>query len=363
MALRDGLRLLRTLAKREWRYWRRTLLSCTLQPTYRCNLRCKMCGAPSLSTPDDPARELSGEEMLRIVDQLKQMGAAHLQLIGGEPFLRKDEMLAVTQHAARLGLKTALVTNGTLINQDLAREILDAGLRKLVFSVDGVNGAHDRIRGPGVFESMQRGMRFVLEERRRRRSRHPLVHIQSVVSRLNYDQVHPLIRFKEEIGADVLDFNYLTELSGETVQATRLDDVPLCTDRWARKGDSLLLTPAELADLRAALARCPDSETLQILKDHDDDAYLQCHHPPRRCYYIRNVMVINPFGDVYPCVQLDRYVTGNVRQSGLKAVWQNERHRKAVAALRRGMFPACSGCHFFSYNLSPWEVLRFHFRR
>jgi radical SAM protein with 4Fe4S-binding SPASM domain len=69
-------------------------------------------------------------------------------------------------------------------------------------------------------------------------------------------------------------------------------------------------------------------------------------------------MFINPYGDVHPCLHMDRYVTGNVRQGGLAAVWQNERHRKVIARLPPDMYPVCSGCCLFRANLTLSQQLR-----
>ena len=358
MSLRDHLRRLRTLLKKEWQYRRRSLKACTLQPTYRCNLRCRMCEFASLAKPGDKTRELSRDEMLKIVDELAQMGARTLLLIGGEPFLRPEEMLAVTARARQAGLKPFIVTNGTLIDRDLAREIVASRLRWLVFSVDGVGAAHDRVRGEGAFERVREGMRLVIEERRRRGARRPSIGIQCTFSRLNHGQVAPLLQFKEEIGADSAYFTYLAEVPIEKLDATRLDGEPLCSPCWAPKGESLLLRRDELSAFRHALAGAPAGDDIRLLKALPDDAYLRCLRAPRRCYTMRTHMFINPYGDVHPCLHMDRYVTGNVRQGGLAAVWQNERHRKVIARLPRDMYPVCSGCCLFRANLTLSQQLR-----
>ena len=359
MGLKENLHRLRELFRREWHHRRRPLKVCTLQPTYRCNLRCRMCGAPALARPGDEARELSRADMLRIAGELAEMGAAELLLIGGEPFLRPDDSLAVMAHARHAGIKTTIVTNGTLINEDIARGILDAGLRKLIFSVDGMGAAHDRVRGvSGAFERARDGMRCVLEAKRRRGSRLPFVLIQSAMSRLNFDQVGPLLQFKEEIGAESVYFNYIAEVPAEKLGAHRLDGEGACSRRWAPKEESLLFSPKELSAFRDALNRAPEDENIRILKALGNDAYLKCNRTPRRCYEMRVHMVINPFGEAHPCVHLDRCVTGNVRAAGVRAVWLNEKPRKVIAGLREGMYPMCSGCCFFRENLTPWQFAR-----
>jgi MoaA/NifB/PqqE/SkfB family radical SAM enzyme len=318
-----------------------------------------MCGVSSLIRTGEDSPELSREEMLRITGELAEMGTTELILLGGEPFLRPDDVLAVTARAQQLGLKTAIVTNGTLIDENMARGILDSGLRKLIFSIDGVGAAHDRVRGvSGAFERAREGIRLVTQEKRRRAARLPFVMIQGTLSRLNFDQVGPLFRFREEVGADSVHLHYAAEVSAEKADATQLDGEGLCSHRWVPNGESVLLSPKELAAFRDVLERAPKHEDVRILKALNDEAYLKCEHTPRRCYEMRIHMIINPFGEAHPCIYLDRCVTGNVREAGVRAVWQNERHRKVVAGLRNGMYPVCSGCCFIRENLTPWQLAR-----
>jgi len=359
MDLLRNLRRIPMLVKREWDYARRRLKGCCLEPTYRCNLRCRMCGVRSLVKAGDQDRELRREEMLKIVDELGEMEACWLQLIGGEPLLRPEDMLAVTARANRHRIETTLVTNGALIGEDLAREIVAVRLPKLAFSVDGVGEVHDGVRGAaGAFERARRGLTLVVEERRRRGSALPVVEIWSTFSRLNYDQVGPLLRSKEEFGADAIVLNYLSEISPQRLDATQLDGEPMCTERWAPSGESLLFSPENLAAFRSALECAPADKQQRILKALDDEAYLNCRFPTRRCYFMRNVMIINPSGDAYPCPHLDACVTGNVRERGVKGVWQNERQRKVIDGLREGMYPVCASCCVFGQNLTPTQAVR-----
>jgi radical SAM protein with 4Fe4S-binding SPASM domain len=359
MGLLNDLGLVPKLLRREWNYRRRHLVGCSLEPTNRCNLRCTMCGVHTLARPGDKDRELTQGEMLSVLDELGRMGVTWLQLIGGEPYLRPDETCAVTRRASEMGVQTTVVTNGTLIDEALAQEIVDARTQRLIFSVDGVGAVHDRVRGvEGAFERTRRGMELVMEERRRRGAKVPVVEIQSTLSRFNYDQVDALLKFKDEIGAAVIVFLYVSEIPATRLDATRLDEEPLCTRRWAPGSDSCLFTAREVAAFREAMKRAPADKQNRILKALNDEAYLQCRFPTRRCYFMRTILIINPFGDAYPCPHIDKYLTGNVRELGVKGVWQNERHRRAIGGLRKGMYPVCSSCCVFAQNLTPGQLAR-----
>lgn len=86
--------------------------------TNRCNLHCNYC---STSAGKPLGKELSFEEKKYVVDQAKKLGAKLINLHGsGEPMLDKD-FFELVQYIRRISLQVLVVTNGTLINQKVAR--------------------------------------------------------------------------------------------------------------------------------------------------------------------------------------------------------------------------------------------------
>src|SRR3990172_6587126 len=124
--------------------------------TRGCNLRCIHCraSATELSSPDD----LNYEESAWIIDQLAAYAPLILVLSGGEPLFRRD-VFQLARRATSLGIRVALGTNGTMITADVAREISEAGIRRVAISLDGPDAAtHDSFRGiPGAFEKAIEG--------------------------------------------------------------------------------------------------------------------------------------------------------------------------------------------------------------
>jgi len=92
--------------------------------TTGCNLSCIHCraSATELMSPDD----LSTSECLRIVDELAQYAPLILVLSGGEPLWRRD-VFEIAAHANQRGMRVALATNGTLMDEAMAERTRDAG--------------------------------------------------------------------------------------------------------------------------------------------------------------------------------------------------------------------------------------------
>jgi len=111
--------------------------------TRRCNLACVHCyyRSDAVAAGD----ELTRDEGLRLIDDLKAAKVPVLLLSGGEPLLR-EEVFAWGRAAADAGLRVALSTNGTLIDDATAAKIASAGFAYVGVSIDGMSGTHDALR-------------------------------------------------------------------------------------------------------------------------------------------------------------------------------------------------------------------------
>ncbi|MBY5967771.1 heme d1 biosynthesis radical SAM protein NirJ [Halomonas denitrificans] len=109
----------------------------------RCNLTCRHCY--TVSADIDFAGELTTNEALGVLDDLKAFHVPALILSGGEPLMRPD-IFTLSRHAKALGLYIGLSTNGTLITEDNIDAIQDAGYDYVGISIDGLEATHDQIR-------------------------------------------------------------------------------------------------------------------------------------------------------------------------------------------------------------------------
>ena len=93
--------------------------------TTGCNLRCVHCraSATDLMSPTD----LSYQECCEIVDQIAEYAPLILVLSGGEPLWRRD-VFDIAKRAVGKGMRVALATNGTLVDEAMAERIKEAGI-------------------------------------------------------------------------------------------------------------------------------------------------------------------------------------------------------------------------------------------
>jgi len=164
--------------------------------TKGCNLRCIHCraSATELSSP----RDLPTQTALNIIDQIAAAGNPILVLSGGEPLYRSD-IFQLATHARDKGLRVALATNGTLVTKEVARMIVDAGIKRVSISLDGADAAtHDAFRSiPGAFNAAVQGMKNL-------QALGMSVQINTTIARHNAKQLPEVLELAKSLGADAL---------------------------------------------------------------------------------------------------------------------------------------------------------------
>ena len=121
------------------------------ETTNACDLACVHCRASAQSEPAPD--ELNSEESKRLVLEVHEMGTPILIFTGGDP-LKKNGLDDLIRYAKSLGLKTGAIPAVTpLLTEARIRELKNAGLDQIAFSLDAPNAAdHDVFRKtPGVF--------------------------------------------------------------------------------------------------------------------------------------------------------------------------------------------------------------------
>ncbi|MBI3324942.1 MAG: methyltransferase domain-containing protein [Candidatus Omnitrophica bacterium] len=128
-----------------------------------CNLTCTHC---LVSSSPEGSRGLPTEQVVRLIDELAQMGATRFYFTGGEPFARRD-IFGLIQHVTqRRQAELIILTNATLFRGEWLKRLgeCDRSLLRLQVSVDGASPAtNDPIRGVGSFQAATEGLRRLRE--------------------------------------------------------------------------------------------------------------------------------------------------------------------------------------------------------
>lgn len=131
--------------------------------TDRCNLNCSYCITQDVKFL--PHSEiLTFEEIVKIAEAAVKIGITKIRLTGGEPLIRKDIVELVRKLARLSGIKDiSLTTNGQLLSS-LAKDLKEAGLRRINISLDTLNPESYRlITGGGSLEKVLEGIDRAIE--------------------------------------------------------------------------------------------------------------------------------------------------------------------------------------------------------
>jgi len=128
-----------------------------LSPTMRCNLNCYGCYAGQYQKGE----ELETEVIHRVLREGKEMGIYFVTISGGEPFLRPDLLDIFETHG---DMFFQVYTNGTLIDESLAKRLSRLGNVLPAISVEGWEEETDVRRGPGAFQRILSTMARLREE-------------------------------------------------------------------------------------------------------------------------------------------------------------------------------------------------------
>ena len=137
-------------------------LECRVDLTYRCNNNCVHCWLRI--SPADAAgeRELSFDEIRKVVDEARALGTQRWSISGGEPMLRPD-FAEIFDYITAKAITYTLNTNGTLITPELARLLKRKGV-KMVALYGATRETYDHVtRNPGGFDQVMQGVRYLRE--------------------------------------------------------------------------------------------------------------------------------------------------------------------------------------------------------
>lgn len=140
--------------------------------TEQCNLRCAHCYQEQFSTDELPL-----EQLCLIIDQFKCLlkrlqinnpaAKMHglINVTGGEPFLRKDFFDLLEQFRENSNyFSFGILTNGTLIDENVARQIRAMKTSYVQISLEGSQKTNDSIRGDGTFNRIIAALEYLVAQ-------------------------------------------------------------------------------------------------------------------------------------------------------------------------------------------------------
>jgi len=311
----------------------------------RCNLTCKHCY--SISADTDFPGELSTDEVMAVMADLRSFGVPVLILSGGEPLLRSD-IFAISRRAKEMGFYVGLSSNGTLIDEHNVGDIAAAGYDYVGISLDGIGATHDAFRRKeGAFDASLKGVHLCQDAGVKVGLRFTLT----------MDNAHELPDLLNLVERENIDKFYLSHLNyAGRGNKNRRDDARHNVTREAMD----LLFETCWRDVQAGGSR------EFVTGNNDADGVYLLHWVRRRfpnqAEHLRaklaqwggnssgvNVANIDNLGNVHPDTFWWHYNLGNVRERPFSEIWP-ETSDPIMAGLKqqpRSIGGRCGACGYF----------------
>ncbi len=286
-------------------------LDVSLELTWHCNFRCAHCYIPDFEAPDG----LSTGRILRLLDELAEMGTLFLALTGGEPLLRRD-WARIARRARELGFHLTVLTNGTRVDQRAAELLAELAADVEISFHSADPAVFDRVTGvPGSYAR-------VLAAVERLRDAGAAVELTVPVSRLNPDGVSGVPELARRLGVECRTY----------------------TKIFAAKDGGL--GPLQL--------RLPEDEAVALAAGPGTG----CHIPeeatsgPDRdgplCAAGVRYANVTASGDVMACNILPGSA-GNLNERSFREIWEGSPWLRRIRGITVRDLPVCSTCSKLSY--------------
>jgi MoaA/NifB/PqqE/SkfB family radical SAM enzyme len=151
-----------------------------IEPTNLCNLRCTSC--PNIIKKPKELGFMEIEEFKRIVDQVAKFEyRARVTLyLGGEPLLHK-KIIEMIGYAAQHNISTDFNTNGALLTEELAENLLNSEIETISFSFDDMPPEqYEALRKNSIYEKTLQNICYFLKRKQELWKEYPFVYIESL---------------------------------------------------------------------------------------------------------------------------------------------------------------------------------------
>lgn len=316
--------------------------------TYRCNLRCPYCYVGS----DRNKEELTTDEWFKIIEQIPFY--SFVTLVGGEPLIREDFKEILFKTAKKTLGKLNVVTNGILINDEIINAFIKSKMMLLSVSLDGWQDNHDKNRAAkGIFTKITDN----LENLNSRKNR-PMVDIKTIVLNNNIEDILKLYEYCTNKGFEFLSVSFLRNNNlkqnsilrdnfGEEFYQTNYPiEQYFNLDEFERILKEInKIKKHSKTKIRFSPKFEDKNENCEMAKIRDFFERKNTLHPGEiyyPCKYPFSNMMINPNGDVYPCLSLK---IGNVKDKKLIDVYNEVKFRCFRKNLKYSkVFSSCQMC-------------------
>ncbi len=273
------------------------------ETTLDCNLNCLHCGSKAGAARKN---ELTLEEGLKLIRDLKKIGAREICFMGGEPLVRKN-WYELAKEVKKQGMEFLIITNAYGVNNDVMKKLISLNPYVVSTSLDGGTAeTHDHIRGKkGSFDKVMELLDLSTK------AKIPTT-IITTVSKINVHEL-PLIK-------DIILNRFIAwQIQVATPHGRFLKKFALSKEEFYNLGKYI-----------ASLQKQYSKKELPVIGAHGlgyHSKIIPClglYPEFRGCQAGLTILSIMSNGDVVGCLaSQDEYIEGNIRKRSIIDIWND----------------------------------------
>jgi MoaA/NifB/PqqE/SkfB family radical SAM enzyme len=329
-------------------------ISIHIDPTNRCNLKCRFCWQRSHERLGwlDRKNEVSRRKLLKIVRDAAKLGVKDWLISGGgEPFARLKVTINLMAEIKKNQMHGDIITNGSLLNELSIRKIIKAGWDVMRFSINSPDEKiHDfMVDCKGAYQKIIKNIKTIEKVKKDLGGDKPVIGFNTVITSRNYSLFPSLVDLLCELGGKILNVQTIilydmTEKIWSLNEVQKKESIKYFKEALKKCKKYGIKTNLDNYTKKNLIEETTEINTilnlskveLKKVKSKDILARAFCYEP----FYL---VTIRSNGTVGSC-RLFGDQGDNIHTKTLKDVWYGEYFNKARSALLKGPQPFCSKC-------------------
>jgi len=327
--------------------------------TYMCNSRCKHCNIWKIykTNPKLLENELKLNEISDVFTNSRYLRRLYsIGITGGEPFLRKD-IVDLLGFFVELypQIRLNIVTNGVspkLIEKRLRNFIKNYRFAienlSITISLDGIGKIHDKIRGiQGNYENVLKTIHHI------KNLGIDKISLSFTITPQNYHQLMPVYELSKRMGVG---------LGVQFAQTSAIYYGNNTDKNFKFASDTLkylnkIIRKIEAERCLHPIHRIENPDTYYLLSMIDFQEKPANVFKRYECYAGSHICFIDPYGNVYPCIMLDKKL-GNVREEFFDEIWTSKKAQSVRSFIKNKRCMCWTPCMTIpSIYLNPKTII------
>jgi len=337
-----------------------------------CNHKCIFCTEQSNVLIDEKSPErfrnimncdslgiIEPEALKKLADDACSLGIEWIIISGGEPLIYPN-IAQILEYIKAKGIKIFLLTNGSLINEEMAKRMVDMRLDVIQLNLSAHNEESYKIQhniehAPKLFRNIVKQLKIIKELKEQSASRTPSIEIVFVMTRHLFGRFREMAELCNEVGASAAFFRPLQ-----------------CYKERQRKllpsQEQIAEFDRNISEYKKYFSNLGIKETLDELKlaletFSETGEYYKSSYENIPCTVAWAYASVTEHGEITPCCMMSHEIAGNIKEENLPDIWTGERYDDFRRKIRDRAFmrnnKECAICpNYLSNNLPFYKKIK-----